>query len=204
MLHGHGHALVLQQLLVHGLRRQALLAVTDLEDLIVSHTAHLAPCTLQALQPQPLSLNLTLATSAVCWKYDSDDACRVIRSVGDPDGALRVSCARSRLLNSPVDQQERVRDASVRVFLPSACGPFCSTHQLVGQQDVSGRVLGEFCPSVRTAVRSRSPSAISSMSWPSNSSSTFMTRSFLTMRTGVSSPQSRLAHRRWPHSPCCS
>lgn len=71
-------SLVLQQLFVHSLRRQALGTVTDLEDLIVSHTV-------SGIQ------FLTFATSAVCWKYDSDDACRVIRSVGDPDGALYVS-----------------------------------------------------------------------------------------------------------------
>jgi hypothetical protein len=33
---------------------------------------------------------LTFATSAVCWKYERLEAWRVIRSVGDPLGALRV------------------------------------------------------------------------------------------------------------------
>jgi hypothetical protein len=33
----------------------------------------------------------TLATSAVCWKYDRLEACSVIRSVGEPLGALLIS-----------------------------------------------------------------------------------------------------------------
>lgn len=36
------------------------------------------------------SRSLTFATSAVCWKYDRLDAWRVIKSVGDPLGALQV------------------------------------------------------------------------------------------------------------------
>lgn len=50
----------------------------------------------------------TLATSAVCWKYESEDACSVMRSVGHPDGALLLSASDStakRGVNVPVDQQ---------------------------------------------------------------------------------------------------
>lgn len=38
-----------------------------------------------------IDLKLTLATSAVCWKCERDEACKVIRSIGDPDGAQLIS-----------------------------------------------------------------------------------------------------------------
>ncbi len=34
---------------------------------------------------------LTFAISAVCWKKESDEACSVIRSVGDPLGVLSTT-----------------------------------------------------------------------------------------------------------------
>lgn len=80
--------------------------------------------------PKPSSL--TLATAASCWKWESEDACKVIRSMGDPDGDQLIS-------------------SSGYETRPSLC--FCDvsprqsghrTYQLVGQDDEAWGILRKF------------------------------------------------------------
>lgn len=82
---------------------------------------------------------------------------------------------------------------------PSGC--FCrqlapdeSSSQARGKEERIGASSQAVLLSAKP-TRHSSPSAISSMSWSSNSSSTFMTRSFLTIRTGVSYNVRLAAHR---------
>jgi hypothetical protein len=113
-----------EQFLIYSLPRQAFGTFSHLQHLIF----HRVSCAVMGNQKSRHAFEsvmrgdrvqrrrLTFATSAVCWKYDNEDACSVIRSVGEELGALY--CRQFRFeaytpvgvieLDSPVDQEQGI------------------------------------------------------------------------------------------------